>query len=78
MKVLGPKVWTEITQEMKSLPFRKTFSRHLKISLLNSLPQYTGQYKQKFDRKNELPTSLQEIFDADDSDYTFLGFEIRR
>ena len=62
MKVLGPKVWTNITQEMKSLPFRKTFSRHLKLSLLDSLPKYTGQYKQKFDRKNEIPTSLQEIF----------------
>jgi len=60
---------------MKSLPFRKTFSRHLKLSLLDSLPKYTGQYKQKFDRKNETPSSLQEIFGADDSGYTFLGFE---
>ena len=76
MKVLGPKLWTNIAPEMKSLPFRKTFSRLLKLNLLDSLPKYTGHYKPKFKRKNELYTSILEMFDADDSnDSTFLGFE---
>ena len=72
-------MWTNITHEMKSLPFRNTFSKHLKLSLLDSLPKYTGQYKPKFIRKNKMSTSFSvgEIFDADDSsNSTFLGFDM--
>ena len=76
MKVLGPKVWAKVPQVMKLLPFRKTFSKYFKISLIDDLPKYTGRYKPKFQRKSDMSTSLQDMFDADDSDDgTLLGFD---
>ena len=30
IKVLGPRIWETVSDELKNLPFRKTFSKHLK------------------------------------------------
>ena len=76
IKIIGPKVWSSISNDLKSIQFRKNFSKHLKQSFIAELPEYTGVYKPKFLRKKQLSTTLQDIFDAEDDDETFLGFSI--
>ena len=38
IKVIGPKVWTDVPLEAKALPFRKTFAKHMKKKYISSLP----------------------------------------
>ena len=39
MKVLGPKVWADVPNITKVLPFRKTFTKHLKRTFIDALPK---------------------------------------
>ena len=52
MKIIGPKIWSGIDHEIKALPFRKTFSKHLKKQFVNELPKATNK-KAKLMKKNE-------------------------
>jgi len=76
IKVIGPRIWSNIPSDIKCFQFRKSFSKHLKQRFIDELPRYTGVYKPKFIRKKQITTSLQNIFDADDDEETFLGFDI--
>ena len=75
IKFAGPKVWAEIPKHLKEVAFRKPFSRKLKEHILSEifvdLPKKVylktdniGQYKE-----------LQEIFQANDSQDEFFGFD---
>ena len=76
MKEIGPKIWAEVPSDLKSLAFRKNFSKALKKSFLDKIPK-GKPYTQKFSRKpSKTDNSLQRIFDLDDSCENFLGFEI--
>jgi len=80
IKVIGPKVWAKVPKDIKSLPFRKTFSKKLKQLYLGELP--TEKRTKKLDFLNSEKTEeqkradLQKIFDEPDDDSTFLGFVI--
>lgn len=75
IKVIGPRIWANVLPELKSLPFRKTFSKQFKKHLLSGLP-CPKPYKPKFRRKGK-NVSMLSIFDDDDDDEdTFNGFEL--
>ena len=38
IKAIGPRVWADVPDEAKKLPFRKTFSRHMKRVYLSEFP----------------------------------------
>ena len=54
IKVIGPKVWTDVPLEIKVLPFRKSFTKKLKKTLLSSLPtEQSNRKKFDLDRSNK-------------------------
>ena len=73
IKVIGPKIWTNIPSEAKALPFRKTFSKHLKRLYLQELPSVKRTKTLVF--KDSKYEELKAIFDEVD-DSSFYGFEI--
>ena len=75
----GPKLWAEIPETLKELPFRKTFSKHLKNLYLDKLPTNKRTKKLNLKKKNSSnePTDfdLQELFDETGNEESFYGFE---
>ena len=74
IKVIGPKTWTEVPTELKSLPFRKTFSKKLKLLYLSKLPTEKRTKKLNLSKKEDI--NLAELFDESDSDFIFIGFDV--
>ena len=78
IKVIGPKMWADIPNDLKKLQFRKTFSNHLKQKFLGELPTVKRTKKLDLTSKklvNEDYKELHELFYGEDPDKTFLGFE---
>ena len=79
IKVTGPKLWAEIPETLKELPFRKTFSKHLKNMYLDKLPTNKRSKKLNLKKKNSSndPTDfdLQDLFDETGNEESFYGFE---
>ena len=75
IKVIGPKIWASIDLDIKDLPFRKTFSKHMKKHIFQDMPSPIppGKKSSIFRDRKETPASLKEIFE-NDHDSTFLGF----
>jgi len=73
IKVIGPKTWIDIPTDLKSLPFRKTFSKKLKHLYLSKLP--TEKRTKNLDLSKKKDIDLKELFDESDSDFVFIGFE---
>ena len=75
IKVIGPKIWSEIDPDIKALPFRKTFSRYLKNHFISELPVATTTTRKKSKiNANSADLSWSEIFESDDNDESFIGF----
>ena len=75
MKTIGPKIWSDISPDMKALPFRKTFSKHLKKLYISRLPTVKRTKKIVFEKDEINQLDLHEIFFGSDNDSTFYGFE---
>ncbi len=76
MKVIGPKIWTNIPSEAKILPFRKTFSKHMKQFYLDKLPTLKRTKQLSLNESNTKFKELQAIFDDEEDNTTFYGFYI--
>ena len=74
MKVIGPKIWSNVPEYIKSLQFRKTFTKHLKKMYLSELP--TEKRTRTITFKKHNPNELEQLFNETDDDTTFLGFEV--
>ena len=76
IKVTGPKLWAEIPDSLKQLPFRKTFTKQLKNIFLDKLPTNKRTKEIKFEKK-ALNKSLDliDIFSQTGNDESFFGFE---
>ena len=78
MKVIGSKVWAGIPENLKSLPFRKTFSKHLKLSFISDLPSNRRtriiERSHMNDEQYEIMASLFESSDEEQED--FHGFDL--
>ena len=73
MKVIGPKIWSNISSDAKNLPFRKTFSKHMKRIYVQELPSE----KRTREIKPKVPElDLKQIFESDDENTSFHGFDI--
>ena len=76
IKVIGPQIWANVSPELKSLQFRKSFSKRFKKHLLSELP-CPKPYKSKFDKKDSRKNlSILRLFQEDDDDSTFYGFDL--
>ena len=76
IKVIGPKIWSEIPPEIKSLPFRKTFSKNMKELFLSRLPTEKRIKKLDLKKKSESYKYLEELFNETGIDDTFDGFDL--
>ena len=77
IKAIGPKVWTMVPEDAKILPFRKSFSKHMKKLYINEFPTEfsTKQIitkKQAEENKNR--SELFSIFQEDDEEWDLIGF----
>ena len=75
IKVLGPRIWTQIPNDFKSQQFRKTFSKKLKGLYLSELPTEKRTKNLVFKSKVKYK-DLKELFDETGVDTTFLGFDV--
>ena len=77
IKILGPKIWTDVPAHFKDLQFRKTFSNHFKNHLLGKLPTIKRTKQLSICKKGRKtdPANLYELFFGEDNDSTFYGFE---
>ena len=75
IKTIGPRVWAEVPQEAKILPYKKTFAKHMKTLYIKSLPskQSSGNH---ITITNNLSNSLQQIFLNESTNSDFLGFDL--
>ena len=79
IKVLGPRAWSSIPNEAKLLPFRKSFSNHIKKKFISALPDKESKTK-KFDPTTKTETiekdNLHHLFSEVSLDEEFLGFDL--
>ena len=76
---IGPKVWSGIPQDLKSLPFRKTFSKQLKQSYINDLPstRKTHVIERSHNMTEEQYENMIALFETNDEDQgEFFGFDL--
>ena len=74
IKVFGPRMWSNIPSDAKTLPFRKTFSKHMKHIYIQELP--SEKRTKEIKPKPEAPKlDLAQIFESND-DASFHGFDI--
>ena len=75
IKTIGPRVWATVPQEAKILPFRKTFTKHMKNLYLKTLPteQSSGNH---IPPKKAVTNELGQIFLDESTNSEFLGFSI--
>ena len=76
IKVIGPRAWEKIPENIKMLPFRKTFSKKLKQFYISELPTEKRTKDLHFGPKKVSRTTLKDIFDSSGEDATFLGFDL--
>ena len=74
IKVIGPKIWAEISPELKIFQFRKSFSDRLKQGFLDELPKLKRTKNIDFN-KDTTNNSFFEIFNDSGNDASFYGFE---
>ena len=76
IKVIGPKCWTNISTDLKKLPFRKTFSKQLKKLYLSELPteKRTRNLNLPKTKEVEMIPDVEVILSTSIYDSTFLGF----
>ena len=77
----GPKSWVEVPKEIKDIAFRKPFTKKMKEYILNDLkeknkdlPKTTFSYNEY---KNKDYTDLLAIFNNEDDNTEFLGFDVQ-
>ena len=82
MKFAGPKAWKEVPLPLKEIAFRKPFSKQMKQHILSKnivknkdLPKDSPHPPYKVKQKTENFDDLKAIFEAEDEDTVFLGFE---
>ena len=75
MKILGPKIWAGVPDNAKVLPFRKTFSKHMKQTYINSLPRTrkTKLIQKKHENVSDYD-DLRILFTSDEETEEFHGF----
>ena len=75
MKIIGPKIWANVPDTAKALPFRKTFSKHLKQTFLNNLPKTRRTRLIETNRNDPDYDDLRIMFSTeDDQNEEFHGF----
>ena len=76
IKVIGPKCWTNISTDLKKLPFRKTFSKQLKKLYLSELPteKRTRNLNLPKTKEVEMIPDVEVILSTSIYDSTFFGF----
>ena len=85
IKYTGPKAWCDVPKKLKEIAFRKPFSKKMKAHILDTL---LDKHKDlptdtfKLQNPNQSDTSRQDsfselraIFDNDDENFVFYGFE---
>ena len=74
---IGPTIWSKIPNTLKTLQFRKTFSNHLKQHYLDQFPTLKRTKELNIAKTPVDPKTqeLLELFDEDDTDLSFYGFE---
>ena len=78
MQVIGPRIWASIPEDLKKMPFRKTFTKQLKHDYLERLPKKMSKNK-KFVRSSQVSPgeiNLEELFETDDPKENFQGFDV--
>ena len=80
IKVIGPKIWADVPNKIKHLPFRKTFSKHMKNLYLDKLPKTKRTKELHLEKKvvksHSSTLELENIFQDSDNDETFYGFTL--
>ena len=74
IKFIGPRAWEKIPSDLKSLPFRKTFSKQLKRLYLNELPTEKRTKTITINSPSDNDFSLTDLFDETGDDNSFSGF----
>ena len=82
MKFAGPIAWKEVPNNLKEIAFRKPFSRKMKEQILNDLletnkglPVDSPHHYNKTERGAENFDDLRAIFESNDENTVFNGFE---
>ena len=70
MKLIGPKVWSCVGHEIKDLPFRKTFSKHLKKQFIDELPKPNDKKDKSLKRTKEFSANINNIILEGENDST--------
>ena len=78
IKIMGPKVWADVPLEIKSMPFRKSFTKNMKQHHIDKLPSVQRARVINFNRNHRDEfRDLQILFESDDeNDSDFLGFDL--
>ena len=81
IKFSGPKSWTEVPKALKDIAFRKPFSRKMKQHILSELKEANKELSKKsfqlnYLGKNKDYSDLWAIFNSDDENTEFYGFDV--
>ena len=79
IKTIGPKVWIDVPSDVKKLPFKKTFSKHMKNFYVESLPKEFSKNKHiiKVEPPNDTNLAgVEQIFMDATLDKELFGFNI--
>ena len=82
IKFTGPKVWSQIPNNLKEIAFRKPFSKQLKKDIITKMkksvenlpPNSYLTNKRKKENKDNFDLKL--IFDENDDSFIFIGFDM--
>ena len=76
IKFSGPKAWAEVPNHLKEIAFRKPFAKKLKEHILSSTYQEMAPVKTSLlDRDDIARIELTELFQSDEEENEFIGFE---
>ena len=76
IKFSGPKAWAEVPNHLKEIAFRKPFAKKLKEHILTSTFQEMAPVRTSLlDRDDIARIELNELFQSDDEENEFFGFE---
>ena len=78
IKIIGPQIWRNVPNDAKKLPFKKSFSRHMKSIYIDSLPKEMSKRKHfsKNKESNAKAAELRQIFFDETPTAEFLGFDL--
>ena len=77
IKYTGPKAWAEVPNQFKEIAFRKPFSKKHKEYILNQTHvDLPPKRKNTIESIAEDPFDLNLLFETDDEDVEFFGFDL--